>query len=84
MLLRKEQGGVTIGDWTWEHDGDAVDVPDHIAADLLAIRGGGFSVADGTAAPAAPADPPADPPKAPAKPMTAADAPAPATPTPTK
>lgn len=66
MLLVKAQGGCSIGPYTWEKDGDAVEVDDKIAADLLAIPGGGFSVpepkpatkkAAAKAADPAPADP---------------------------
>jgi hypothetical protein len=46
MLLIKDIGGVTITwrgkKYTWKKDGDAVNVPDEMAAELLAIHGGGF------------------------------------------
>lgn len=45
MLLRKATGGSTVLGYTWEHDGDVVEVPDDIAAELLSIRGAGFSQA---------------------------------------
>jgi hypothetical protein len=44
MLLAKRQGGTTVRGHTWEHDGDAVDVPYDLAMELLAIKGGGFYV----------------------------------------
>jgi hypothetical protein len=74
MLLVKEQGGTTIAGYCWENDGDAVDVPQHLAAELLAIQGGDFSVPDDED------DPRPDPPKGRgrrAKPVTE-PAPAPA------
>ena len=59
MLLRKEQGGSTVAGFEWELDGDVVDVPDDLAMDLLAIKGGGYSVPE--PAPVPVTDPPADP-----------------------
>jgi hypothetical protein len=58
----------------WEHDGDAVDVPNQLAAELLATPGGDFKVAEAAAEPAgdaAPADvpAPAEPPAAPEAPV---------------
>ena len=44
MLLVKEQGGGTVAGYTWENDGDAVEVPYELAVELLAIKGGDFSV----------------------------------------
>lgn len=44
MLLIKEQGGCTIAGYTWENDGDATEVPYELAVELLAIKGGDFSV----------------------------------------
>lgn len=44
MLLVKEQGGCTVAGHTWENDGDAVEVPYELAVELLAIKGGDFSV----------------------------------------
>jgi hypothetical protein len=47
MWLRKEVGSVTQSwrgtTYTWEHDGDVVEVPDELGLELLAIRGAGFS-----------------------------------------
>ena len=48
--LRKESGGCTLehdGEhYTWAKDGDVVEVPYEWALELLAIRDGGFEVAD--------------------------------------
>jgi hypothetical protein len=44
MLLAKRSGGCTVAGRTWKHDDDAVDVPYHLAMELLAIKGGGFYV----------------------------------------
>jgi len=48
MLLAKAQGGCTLkhkgASYTWEHDGEEVDVPVEFAMELLAIQGGDFSV----------------------------------------
>jgi hypothetical protein len=50
MLLSKRQGGTVQTDprtgkrYTWKSDGQAIPVPDDLAAELLAIRGGGFYV----------------------------------------
>ena len=46
MKLKKATGGATIAEFTWKHDGDVVEVPDDLAMELLAIRGGDFSVPD--------------------------------------
>lgn len=46
MLLKKATGGCTVLGYTWEKDGDTVEVPDDVAAELLSIRGGGFEAAD--------------------------------------
>ena len=46
MWLKKETGGTTVLGFTWENDGDVVEVPDEVAAELLAIRGGGFRQAE--------------------------------------
>ncbi len=35
MWLRKEQGNCSIGNWTWEHDGDVVWVDDQKVVDEL-------------------------------------------------
>jgi hypothetical protein len=42
MLLKKEQGGCVVAGYTWEHDGDVVEVPDALGNELLAIPGGDF------------------------------------------
>jgi hypothetical protein len=46
MLLRKATGGCTVAGFTWDKDGAVVEVPAHVADELLAIRGGDFSAAD--------------------------------------
>ena len=45
--LRKEQAGAASGGFTWATDGAVVDVPDELAAELLAIPGNDFSLAPG-------------------------------------
>lgn len=79
MLLRKEKAGSTIGH-VWENDGDVHDVPDQLAAELLAIPGGGFTEVAGDEATAvadetevAAADEPADELKKPNQAASAAD-----------
>ena len=77
MRLKKETGGCEVAGFTWANDGDVVDVPDDLGAELLAIPGGGFSYVEPDAEPAdpapdttkgkagtepAPTDPPADSP----------------------
>lgn len=52
MLLVKDQGGCTVAGYTWENDGDAVDVPYDLAVELTGIRGGDFSVAGDQEVPA--------------------------------
>lgn len=64
MELKKEQGGVSIGEFTWAKDGDVVEVPDELGAELLAIKGGDYSRVD--PAPAPPEKPAAPAAKAPA------------------
>lgn len=49
MLLRKAQAGSAPG-YTWDTDGAVVDVEDDLAFDLLDIPGGGFTVAEDSAA----------------------------------
>jgi hypothetical protein len=60
MWLRKEYGGCSVGTYEWVNDGDVVEVDDKTGADLLAIKGGGYT--------------PADPPKLSAKQVAAAKA----------
>lgn len=43
MLLRKEKGNCSIEGYAWEKDGDVIEVPDWMAEELLAIKGGGFT-----------------------------------------
>lgn len=43
MRLRKEQGGTSIGPYHWPEDGSVCEVPDELAADLLADPGWGYS-----------------------------------------
>jgi hypothetical protein len=49
MRVRKESGGTTITwqrvTYEWPEDGSVRDIPPGLAADLLGIRGGGFSEA---------------------------------------
>ena len=49
MRIRKESGGTTIthrnARYEWPEDGSVTDVPPDLAADLLGIRGGGYSEA---------------------------------------
>lgn len=68
MWLRKEHGGSGVGQYWWPHDGSVVEVPEEqLAAALLGIPDGGYTVADGpdpepkpaAKAPAAKAAPPA-------------------------
>jgi hypothetical protein len=44
VLIYKKQGGSGVGPYFWEKDGDGVEVPDGLALELLAIKGGGFYV----------------------------------------
>lgn len=61
MLVRKEIGGVTLNHagkrYTWKADGDSVKVPDDWGAELIAIRGGGFSEVLADAPPAEVSEP---------------------------
>jgi hypothetical protein len=71
--LRKERGESGIGPHWWPADGSVIEVPDHLAADLLAIDPGEYSKAEA----------PKPEPKAAAKtaePAKAEDAPKPAAP----
>lgn len=43
MFVRKEQGGCTVAGYTWVNDGDVVEVPDWLGADLLVIKGAGYT-----------------------------------------
>ena len=72
MWLKKAQGGTGIGPHHWPHDGAVTEVPDHLAGELLAIPGGGYSKADGPE----PEPKPAAKPAAAAKAAPAAAAPA--------
>jgi hypothetical protein len=49
MHVRKESGGTTIThrrvQYEWPEDGSVIEVPPEFGADLLGIRGGGFSEA---------------------------------------
>ena len=49
MHVRKESGGTTIThrrvQYEWPEDGSVIEVPDELGADLLGIRGGGYSEA---------------------------------------
>jgi hypothetical protein len=49
MHVRKQSGGTTIThrrvQYEWPEDGSVIEVPDEFGADLLSIRGGGFSEA---------------------------------------
>lgn len=49
MWVRKESGGTTIThrnvSYEWPEDGSVADIPPELAADLLSIRGGGYSEA---------------------------------------
>jgi hypothetical protein len=49
VYVRKESGGTTIThrrvQYEWPEDGSVIEVPDEFGADLLSIRGGGFSEA---------------------------------------
>lgn len=60
MLLKKAQGGCSIGPYTWEHDGDTVDVDYDTALALLAIPGGDFEAANVTPEAQAEQDAPAE------------------------
>lgn len=45
MRLRKEVGQSGIAGYWWENDGDVVEVPWDFGAELLALKGAGFSEA---------------------------------------
>ena len=49
MWVRKQSGGTTIThrrvQYEWPEDGSVIEVPPEFGADLLSIRGGGFSEA---------------------------------------
>ncbi|MFB9926000.1 hypothetical protein ACFORO_12525 [Amycolatopsis halotolerans] len=42
MLLRKHTGGCTVGGHEWAEDGDVVEVPYELGAELLAIAPGDY------------------------------------------
>ena len=69
MWLRKARGGSGVGEYWWPADGSVTEVPDQLAAGLLAIPDGGYTKADGP-------DPEPEKPK----PAAAKAAPAPAAP----
>ena len=50
MWLKKDKGGSAIlwhgTEYSWPEDGYVIEVPDNLAADLLAIPGGGYSRAE--------------------------------------
>lgn len=46
MWLRKKHGQCSIGDVSWEKDGDVVEVPDSLGEELLARKDGEFEEAD--------------------------------------
>jgi hypothetical protein len=73
MLLAKEQGGSVVAGYEWKNDGDAVEVPYDLAMELMAIKGGGFSVPE----PGPPKAKPAAKPAVPAEVPAPADKPAP-------
>lgn len=43
MKLRKEVGKSGVGSFWWENDGDVVSVPWDLGAELLSIKGAGFT-----------------------------------------
>lgn len=47
MFLRKAQAGSSSTGHTWENDGDVVEVPDEVGAELIRIPFGGFTDAGG-------------------------------------
>jgi hypothetical protein len=57
MLLKKATGGCTVLGYTWEKDGDVVEVPEDVAAELLSIRGGGFEAVEADSKPKAVREP---------------------------
>jgi hypothetical protein len=69
VWLKKERGESGVGPHWWPADGAVIEVPDHLAHDLLAIPDGGYSAADPPPKPApkaaakteAPAEPKAPP-----------------------
>lgn len=46
MWLRKERGESGVGPHWWPEDGSVIEVPDQLAADLMAVPDGGYSKAD--------------------------------------
>jgi len=46
MWLRKERGGSGAAGYSWEHDGDVVEVPDHLALELLEVPGNDFTLVE--------------------------------------
>lgn len=72
MLVRKDKAGSAPG-YTWDKDGQVLEVPDALGADLVAIPGGGFTeIAPGNADEPVVEAPPAPKPRRPRK--TAAEA----------
>ncbi len=57
MLLRKEQGNCSIGDYVWPHDGAVVEVPDWMGMELLAIKGHDYTEVQPDAEPTPDPDP---------------------------
>ena len=51
MLLRKKQGGASVGEYEWVKDGDAVEVPDSLARELIAAAPDEWSEAENDPAP---------------------------------
>lgn len=43
MWLSKRQGGCQVGAYTWENDGDVVEVDDHTGTQLLRVKGGDYT-----------------------------------------
>ncbi len=62
--LKKEKGGTSVGPYAWDKDGDVTEVPDALAADLLAIPDGGYSRAEEPKKPAPKAEAKAEAPAA--------------------
>jgi hypothetical protein len=71
VWLKKAKGGTSIGPHHWPEDGSVTEVPDHLAADLLAIPDGGYSKADPPAKPAPKAAAKTEEPAKPAAPAAA-------------
>lgn len=58
MFVRKAKGGSSIGPYSWPEDGSVCEVPDELAADLLADPDWGYTKAGPPVpAAAAPEDP---------------------------